>query len=238
MDDVFNLHSFDAPYRAIVFGAQGGIGEAVIGLLKKDIGCAEVVGFSRSGSPALDLTDEASIERAAQSVKDRAPFHLLFDATGVLHDQHMAPEKSLRAVDPAMAGRSYAVNAIGPLLLLKHFQDLMPRGQRCVFATISARVGSIGDNRLGGWYSYRAAKAALNMFLKTAAIEIARKRPECVCLSLHPGTVSTRLSEPFAGGRATLDPETSAGALLQVIDKTGSDKTGSFLAYDGTEIAW
>ncbi|NNF79086.1 MAG: SDR family NAD(P)-dependent oxidoreductase [Rhizobiales bacterium] len=233
-----SLQSFESPYRAVVFGAHGGIGRAIIELLQADPACEEVASFSRSSDPVLDLTDEASIERAAQSVKQRAPFHLIFDATGVLHDQHMTPEKSLRAVDPAMAARSYAVNALGPLLLLKHFQDLMPRGGRCVFATISARVGSIGDNRLGGWYSYRASKAALNMFMKTAAIELARKRPESVCLALHPGTVKTPLSEPFAGGRATLDPKACAGALLHVIDRTGSDKSGSFLAYDGTDIVW
>ncbi len=238
MGNSIHLGSFGAPYRAIVFGAKGGIGQAAVSLLQADPGCAEVVCFSRTSSPALDLTDESSIERAAQALKDRAPFHLMFDATGVLHDQHMTPEKSLGAVDPSLAARSYAVNAIGPLLLLKHFQDLMPRGQRCAFATISARVGSIGDNRLGGWYSYRASKAALNMFMKTAAIEIARKRPECVCLALHPGTVKTPLSQPFAGGRTTFDPETCAASLLQVVDQTGSDKSGSFLAYDGTEIVW
>ncbi len=235
---MFEFQRFSSPYRAIVFGATGGIGQAIGELLAADPGCEDVVRLSRTSTPSIDLTDEASLEQAAQALQARSPFQLMFDATGILSDQEMAPEKSLRALDPATALRSYAINALGPALLLKHFQNLLPRNERSVFATLSARVGSIGDNRLGGWYSYRASKAALNMFMKTAAIEIARKRPEFVCLCLHPGTVRTRLSDPFAGSRETLEPKASASALLQVIDQTDSDRSGGFVAYDGREIIW
>ena len=124
------------------------------------------------------------------------------------------------------------------LLLLKHFRNLLPREERAVFATISARVGSIGDNQLGGWYSYRASKAALNMFVKTASIEIARKRPQAICLALHPGTVRTDLSEPFAGKRSLMEPVEAATRLLSVIDYSTSRDTGSFIAYDGSLIPW
>ena len=128
--------------------------------------------------------------------------------------------------------------ANGVLLLLKHFHHLLPRKGRAVFATLSARVGSISDNRLGGWYSYRASKAALNMMLKTAAIEISRKRPEALCLALHPGTVDTALSKPFAPRQDRFSPQESAGKLLEVIDQAEAGQSGRFLAYDGSEIAW
>ena len=124
------------------------------------------------------------------------------------------------------------------MLLLKHFHRLLPRNERGLFATLSARVGSIADNRLGGWYAYRASKAALNMFVRTAAIEIARKRPFAVCLALHPGTVETRLSEPFSSYADRLAPEQSAAMLLDVIDRAESTMSGSFLAYDGSSLPW
>jgi len=176
------------------------------------------------------------IAAAASELAESAPVHLLLDATGVLHDDRIAPEKSIDAVKPEAFARAFAVNATGPLLLLKHFHRLLPRHERGVFATLSARVGSITDNGLGGWYGYRASKAALNMLVRTASIEIARKRPQAVCLALHPGTVRTRLSEPFAGRHERLEPDRSAALLLDVIDR--AEGTGMFLAYDGCEIAW
>ncbi len=235
---MLSLQNFPAGFRAIVFGSSGGIGREMLNALETAPGCSEVIGFSRSTDPAIDLEDETSIQQAAATLADSDPVHLIVDATGLLHDANMQPEKSMSAVDPQVVARSFAVNATGPLLLLKHFHHLMPRHERCVFATISARVGSIGDNRLGGWYGYRASKAALNMFLKTAAIEIARKRPHTVCLALHPGTVETPLSGPFAGDRAQLSANEAARLLLDVIDKADNDGAGSFLAYDGKEIAW
>ncbi len=132
----------------------------------------------------------------------------------------------------------FAVNAIGPALALKRHDTLLAADGRSVFATLSARVGSIGDNRLGGWVSYRASKAALNQIVRTAAIEIARRRPEAVCVALHPGTVATSLSEPFAGDRDRLAPDQAAEELLRVIGSLGPEQSGGFFAYDGEAIPW
>ncbi|MEM8645004.1 MAG: SDR family NAD(P)-dependent oxidoreductase [Pseudomonadota bacterium] len=232
------MSSFPDGFRAVVVGASGGIGAAVLQLLQGAPRCGEAIGLSRTSSPGLDLEREETIADAARQIAEGGPVHLIFDATGVLHSATLKPEKALSAFDPASAAKAFAVNATGPLLVLKHFHALMPRDERSVFASISARVGSISDNQLGGWYSYRASKAALNMLLKTAAIEIARKRPQALCLALHPGTVATRLSEPFASGRDLFTPEDSAAKMLSVIDKAEPGGPGRFLAYDGVEIGW
>ena len=235
---MLSFQKFPTGFRAVVFGSSGGIGREMFNVLEADSACGDVTGYSRSTVPGFDLEDEASIEQIAAAMAGTGPIHLIVDATGLLHDSQMQPEKSISAVDPQVIARSFSINATGPLLLLKHFHNLMPRHERSVFATISARVGSIEDNRLGGWYGYRASKAALNMFLKTASIEIARKRPQATCLALHPGTVETPLSAPFAGERALLSANTAATMLLDVIDKADANSSGSFLAYDGQEIAW
>ncbi len=232
------MTSFGASFRAVVAGGTGGIGGAFVRLLENDPSCSQVVALGRTTRPGLDLEDEASIEAAAREIGEGGETALLIDATGLLHDGPMMPEKALDALDTENMMRSFAVNAAGPALLLKHFRRFMPARERAVFATISARVGSIGDNGLGGWYSYRASKAALNMLVKTASIELARRNPEAVLLALHPGTVETRLSEPFRGKRDLFTPEESAAKMLRVIDDAGPDRTGSFLAYDGKAIPW
>jgi NAD(P)-dependent dehydrogenase (short-subunit alcohol dehydrogenase family) len=231
------LLSLREGYRAVVIGSSGGIGSAVAARLSADPRCGEVVALSRAGG--LDLLDEASIEAAAARIREGgAPPDLVFDATGALVVDGYAPEKALRALDPAGMAAQFAVNAVGPALLLKHFAPLLPKDRRSLFATLSARVGSIGDNRLGGWISYRAAKAALNQILRTAAVEVARARPEAVLVALHPGTVATRLSDPFAGTRERLSPEAAAAALLSVLDGLTPAQTGGFFAYDGTPVEW
>lgn len=230
------MQSLPQDYRAVVFGSTGGIGSALTELLKADERCVEVIGFSSSTSPAIDLADEASIANAAESISDEV--QLLIDATGFLSDETTKPEKSLRAVDAENLSRLYLLNAIGPALLIKHFSKLMPRDERAVFASLSARVGSIGDNRLGGWYAYRASKAALNMLLKCSSIEIARTKPESIFAALHPGTVVTALSEPFAGNRERLAPQQSASMMLKVLDGLGPEDTGSFWDFRGERIEW
>lgn len=222
--------------NAVVVGASGGIGAAMAERLESR--GAEVVRLARGSDPKLDLTDEASIAEAAHSLADQAPFNLVFIATGVLGAGGAGPEKNLRQLDPDQLSRIMAVNAIGPALVVKHFRDLLPRDGSAVMAALSARVGSIADNGLGGWYGYRASKAALNQFMRTAAIEIGRKRREAVVLALHPGTVKTRLSEDFTAGRETFTPDESARQLLDVMEKATPAMSGGFFDYAGESIPY
>ena len=226
--------------RAVVIGATGGIGHALADRLEAE--GTEVVRLGRSAGRAeerIDLLDETSIAAAAERVAARAPPDCVLVATGMLHGVEELPEKSWRALSSQGLAQSFAINAAGPALVAKHFLPLLPREGRCVFAALSARVGSISDNGLGGWYSYRASKAALNMLIRTLAIELARKRPEAICVALHPGTVDTRLSEPFQGNvpdRQLFTPERSAAHLLDVIEKLRPEQSGRIFAWDGSEI--
>ena len=223
---------------AVVIGAGGGIGAALVRALRTGGGYGEVVAFSRSSAPPLDITEEASLRGAAASLAPAVPL-LVIDATGFLHDATHRPEKSWRELDPAQMARAFALNAIGPALLMKHFLPLLPAQGRAVFATLSARVGSIGDNRLGGWYSYRASKAALNQLVRTAAIELARNRPQAICVALHPGTVATPLSAPFAkAGLEVRDATTAAQELLAVLARLTPADSGGFFDHRGLTIPW
>lgn len=219
------------PMRCLVLGAAGGIGRAIAARFSTG---NNVTGLSRLDG--LDWLDPASAEHALLAAG--GPFDLIFDATGALQVDGIGPEKKLAAIDAQAMALQFAVNAIGPALVLKHHDRLMPRTGRSVFATLSARVGSIGDNRLGGWISYRAAKAALNQIVRTASIEIARKRPEAIVVALHPGTVATQLSAPFAGERQTFAPDRAAEQLLSVLDRLTPQHSGGFFAYDGKPIEW
>ncbi|SDF57244.1 hypothetical protein SAMN05216241_101496 [Limimonas halophila] len=225
---------------AVVLGATGGLGAAMVEALGASGRFTAVRGFSRSSDPALDVTDEASVQRVAEAVANAgAAPRLIFDATGVLHDATMQPEKSWRHIDPAAMQRAFAVNATGPALLMKHLLPLLPREGKSVFATLSARVGSIGDNRAGGWYAYRAAKAALNQLTHTAAIELARRRGEAVCVALHPGTTDTAMTQPFSKrGLTVRSPEVAAGELLAVLDGLTPAESGGFFDQHGEPIAW
>ena len=164
---------------------------------------------------------------------------LIIDATGVLQTDALKPEKSWRELDAAQMAQAFAINAIGPALLMKHFLPLLPREGSATFATLSARVGSIGDNRLGGWYSYRASKAALNQLLRTAAIELNRRSPHAICIALHPGTVDTGLSAAFAkNGLDVQTPELAAERLLEIIHQLTPGDSGGFFDYKGEMIVW
>ena len=232
------MSSFPDQFRALVVGAGGGIGAAFVRALEQTPACGSVIGLGRTTTLPLNLEEEQTLRDAAAHLAQNGPLHLIINATGILHDEEMTPEKSVDAVDPHVLARCFAVNATGPLLLFKHFHRLLPREDRSAFVSLSARVGSISDNALGGWYGYRASKAALNMFMRTAAIELARKRPRAVCLALHPGTVETGLSGPFSGSRERFTPDDAAELLFRVIDRTQTADTGSFLAYDGSQIPW
>ena len=221
--------------RAIVIGSTGGIGAALVRALERRDWA--VTGLSRHSDPPLDLTDEAGIAAAASTLSGEAPFDLVFVATGMLHDGAARPEKSVRDLALDGLAESFAVNAIGPALVARYFLPLLPRDRRAVFAALSARVGSIADNRLGGWYGYRASKAALNQIIRTLSIELARTRPEAIILGLHPGTVDTKLSAPFQRGVKTLfTPEVAATYLIDVIERAGPADTGRCLAWDGSLI--
>jgi NAD(P)-dependent dehydrogenase (short-subunit alcohol dehydrogenase family) len=198
-----------------------------------------VLGFSRKTSPTFDLLDEASLEEAARLAAARGELRLVVDATGFLHDAEQVPEKGLHELDAGKLARSFALNAIGPALLMKHVLPRMPRKDKAVFATLSARVGSIADNRLGGWYAYRASKASLNQLVRTAAIELARRSPEALCIALHPGTVATSLSAPFAKtGLQVVEPLQAAERLLAVVNRLSADSSGGFFDYRGEPIPW
>ncbi len=216
--------------KTAIIGASGGIGRALADALEEE--GAVVRRFSR---PELDLLDEATVAAAAAAAG--AP-ELVIVATGILHDGNDGPEKSIAALDPAWLARQYAINTIGPALVAKHFLPVMPKQGRSVLAFLSARVGSISDNRLGGWYGYRASKAALNQLIRTLAIEDKRRNERGIVVGLHPGTVDTRLSKPFQqAGRDLFKPDRAAVQLLDVIDGLKPQDSGRLFAWDGAEIA-
>lgn len=222
---------------ALVVGASGGIGSALLDRLSADPRHGRAVGLGRRTSPALDLLDEASIAAAVGHVAAQGTLRLVIDATGFLHDAVHRPEKSVRDLDPDHLAKAFALNAIGPALLMKHVLPRLPRSGRAVFATLSARVGSIGDNRLGGWHAYRASKAALNQLVRTAAVELRRTRPEAVCVALHPGTVDTALSAPFAKtGLDVQAPARAAERILAGLDRLGPGDSGGFFDPDGRPV--
>lgn len=220
--------------RATIIGASGGIGAALAEALAEEGAAVQRLGRSLGGDAHIDLEDEASI--AAAAARAGAP-ELVIVATGLLHEGERGPEKSHRDLDAAWLARQYAVNAIGPALVAKHFLPVMPRTGRSVFAVLSARVGSIGDNRLGGWYGYRASKAALNQLIRTLAIEDKRRNDRGIVVALHPGTVETALSRPFlSAGRDLFQPGRAAVQLLDVIDGLKPTDSGRLFAWDGAEV--
>jgi NAD(P)-dependent dehydrogenase (short-subunit alcohol dehydrogenase family) len=219
--------------RALVVGASGGIGGAVAAALTAR-GVA-VTGLSRSGQ-GLDVTDEGSVAQAMGALVGL--FDLVVVATGALEIAGAEPEKSLRAFSPQALADQVALNAAGPILVLKHALRLMPRNRRAVFVALSARVGSIGDNARGGWYSYRAAKAALNQLLRTASVEVARTHPQAIVAALHPGTVRTAFTEKYLGRHPAVAAEEAAGNLLAVIEGLTPAETGGFFDWAGKRVPW
>ncbi len=232
---------------AVVWGA-GGLGIALAEALSRRGAYDQVVLVSRKPESHTssaytvmegDLLDEASIERVISDVKALGQVVTVVSAVGVLHGDDLQPEKALRQVNSQNLHHVFSVNAIGPSLLAKHFVPIMPRKSRAVFAAISARVGSISDNRLGGWHAYRASKAALNMMLKTISIEWQRANPHSVCIGLHPGTVDTDLSKPFQRGvppEKLFTPEHSATMLVGVLENATSEQTGGVFDYAGKKV--
>jgi len=219
--------------RVLVIGASGGIGAAMVDKARAE--GAEVTALSRSAD-GLDLLDEGSIA-ACLGALDGA-FERVFVTTGALEIGGIGPEKTLRSVTPEALAAQFALNALGPALVLKHAVRLLPRNRPSVFAALSARVGSIGDNRAGGWYGYRAAKAALNQLIHTGAIELARTHPDLACVVLHPGTVQTDLTAAYAGRHPTVPASEAAANLWRVADGLEATDSGSFFDWSGARVVW
>jgi NAD(P)-dependent dehydrogenase (short-subunit alcohol dehydrogenase family) len=236
MNSSFEMNSLGYGYRALVIGASGALGAAFCELLNEDPRCSFVRELGRNSAPGLDLEKPDSIASAAAELAEEAPYQLILHAAGLLHREDIKPEKSYTSIEADALQAIFQVNTLGPALILRHFLPLLDaRGAMAVF---SAKVGSIGDNRLGGWYAYRASKAALNMLIKTAAIELARTRPQTRLLSLHPGTVISGLSQPFKGASAARPASLAARELLSLIDRLAPADSGNFFAYNGERLPW
>lgn len=246
------LNTFPPGFEALVIGGSRGIGQALVAALRAR-GAGRVWAASRSPAHGagvadgveplvLDATDEASLAAAAAQVKAAgATLSLVVHTPGLLQDARLRPERRLADIQLEALQRSFAVNAFAPILAAKAFVPLLQHGGPAVYASLSARVGSIGDNRLGGWYAYRAAKAAQNQLIHTLAIETARRSRALICCTLHPGTVDTELSRPFQSGVAAerlFTPDEAAGHLLKVIDGLGPDQHGRCIAWDGQTVPW
>lgn len=250
MDERLELKSFGQGVEAVVIGASGGIGNALANDLERCRAVSKVLRLSRSSKPPernssewvhIDIEDEGSIVQAAEKVgRSARDLHLVLVATGILHDgDHVQPEKTWRSLSPSAMDTALRVNATGPALVAKHFLPLLATKRKSAFAALSARVGSIEDNHLGGWYSYRASKAALNMLIKTMSIELARRNTNALCVGLHPGTVDTSLSKPFqrdASEVTLFSPRRSARHMLNVLDQLSPENSGGVYAWDGSRI--
>ncbi len=218
--------------KALVIGASGGIGAALVSALT-DRGL-DVTPLSRD-QDGFDVTDMASVDHVIGG--QEGPFDMILVATGILAPKGSSPEKSLHQINAAHMADVMAVNAIGPALVLRHAPRLLPRHGRSVVAVLTARVGSIGDNGLGGWYSYRASKAAANQIVRTAAVEIGRKFPEASVIALHPGTVATPFTGDYPAHRK-VTPRIAADNMLRVIDSIGPEQSGRFFDWAGKDVPW
>ena len=232
-----SLDSFPPNMRALVIGSTGAIGAAFVRLLHAHRADAQVIELHRHSRPAIDFTNEQSIELAAQVAAPQGPFHLIINATGILHGDNFMPEKKLADLEYQHLKHIFEINTFGPALVMRYFTPLLDR-ERGVMALLSAQVGSIEDNHLGGWYSYRASKAALNMLVKTAAIELKRSQKNAVLLALHPGTVRSGLSKPFRGGSLARNADDAVTDMLNVINQKTPDQSGNFYTYDDQQLPW
>ena len=238
-------------YQALVLGATGAIGQAFLKHFESDAQCSLVVGLSRQKNAEsglhFELENEDSMAHCASMLRNpegpygpygTCEFKWIIDATGALTIDDQGPEKRLEALNSKQLLRQFEVNAVGPALLMKHFFPLLLMQETACYATLSARVGSIQDNFKGGWYGYRAAKAARNMLLQTAAIEASRKRPLGIFAALQPGTVQSNLSAKFASAQDSIRPEESVTKLMQVLSHLKPTGRAQFVDHAGQEIPW
>ena len=246
------MKSFGDELQIAVIGAGGAIGDALVSHMANDASVGTIYALARNCIPYLggqivaspiDIECEASVSDAAQFVREASrELDIVFVATGILHSgDDLRPEKSWKMLEATAMARVFRVNSIGPALVAKYFLPLLRKNGKSVFAALSARVGSIEDNRLGGWYAYRASKAALNMTIKSLSVELARSRPDAVCVALHPGTVNSDLSKPFQGAvdaNVLTAPSDCARNLIRAIDDLSAAESGGFFAYDGSPIPY
>ena len=232
------LPSLGPTINALVIGATGTLGSACCAALQHAPNVQRLVPLSRSTTPAISLELEDSLAAAAAQVSRAGPFHCIIDATGALNLPTGGPEKHLGALNAEHLLQAFHINTVGPALLLKHFLPLLAPHGRCIYAKLSARVGSIQDNHKGGWYGYRASKAALNMVLQTAAIEAARKRPQLVIAALQPGTVASPLSAPYVAAEQCISAQDSVQGLFQALDALAANGRAHFIDYRGNTIPW
>ena len=225
------------PFSALVIGASGTIGSHFVKLLQNHPSCSRVIGIHRNSAHAIDYHHPQTIETSARSLAKLGPFQLIINTIGVLHSEEWMPEKKLDDLNATQLAEMFNTNTIGPALTIKHFSKLLDP-KHGVMATLSAKVGSIEDNRLGGWYSYRASKAALNMIVKTASIEFARTKPNIALIALHPGTVNSGLSQPFRDQQIGRDPLEAVTDMFNVLANVNKEDSGSFLTYSGEKLPW
>ena len=225
------------PFSALIIGASGTIGSSFVQLFENNPSCTRVIGIHRNSEHAIDYQRHETIEASANSLAELGPFQLIINTIGALHSEQWMPEKKLDDLNPIQLTEMFNTNTIGPALTIKHFSKLLDP-KHGVMASLSAKVGSIEDNRLGGWFSYRASKAALNMIIKTASIEFARTKPNTALIALHPGTVNSNLSQPFRGQQIGRDPLEAVGDMFHVLENVSKEDSGSFLTYSGEKLPW
>ena len=225
------------PFRALVIGSSGTIGAAFIDLLKNNPSCSEVIGVHRHSEFPINYENFETIENCANALSHLAPFQLIINTVGVLHTNSWMPEKRLDDLNAEQLIELMKINAIGPGLTIRHFSKLLDP-QNSIMVTLSAKVGSIEDNRLGGWYSYRSSKAALNMLVKTASIEWTRTKPNTTLIAMHPGTVNSKLSKPFRGEQIGRPADQAVAEMFSVIQGLTREDSGSFLTYSGEKLPW
>ena len=225
------------PFCALIIGSSGTIGRAFVELLKNHPFCSEVIRIHRHSEPSINYHNPDSIESCATALSQKAPFNLIINTIGALHSNDWMPEKRLDDLNAQQLLELMKINAIGPALTIRHFSKLLDPNNS-IMVTLSAKVGSIEDNRLGGWYSYRASKAALNMLIKTASIEWARTKPNAALIAMHPGTVSSKLSKPFRGEQIGRPANDAVADMFRVIESLKKEDSGSFISYSGEKLPW
>ena len=220
-----------------MIGSSGTIGGAFLELLQNNPSCSKVIGIHRHSEHSIDYQNPDSIESCATALSHEGPFHLIINTIGVLHSSDWMPEKRLDDLNAEQLAELMKINAIGPALTIRHFSKLLDP-KNSIMVNLSAKVGSIEDNRLGGWYSYRASKAALNMLIKTASIEWARTKSNTALIAMHPGTVNSRLSKPFRGEQIGRPAKDAAADMFRVIENLKKEDSGSFISYSGEKLPW